>query len=71
MHAATQGPYSALAQAEEELARLQREITSEELRLAAIRLLRTTVEESRNAALGCSGGSSGSRRNAYAAAHRW
>ena len=51
MHAATQGPYSALAQAEEELARLQREITSEELRLAAIRLLRTTVEESRNAAL--------------------
>ena len=51
MHAATQGPYSALAQAEEELARLKREITSEELRLAAIRLLRTTVEESRNAAL--------------------
>ena len=51
MHAATQGPYSALAQAEEELARLKREISSEELRLAAIRLLRTTVEESRNAAL--------------------
>ena len=51
MHAAAQGPYSALAQAEEELARLKREITSEELRLAAIRLLRTTVEESRNAAL--------------------
>ena len=51
MHAATQGPYSALAQAEEELARLKREIASEELRLAAIRLLQTTVEESRNAAL--------------------
>ena len=51
MHAAAQGPYSALAQAEEELARLKRKITSEELRLAAIRLLRTTVEESRNAAL--------------------
>ena len=51
MHAAAQGPYSALAQAEEELARLKRKITSEELRLVAIRLLRTTVEESRNAAL--------------------
>ena len=51
MHAAAQGPYSALAQVEEELARLKREITSEELRLAAIRLLRTTVEESRNATL--------------------
>ncbi len=51
MHAAAQGPYSALARAEEEVARLKREIASEELRLAAIRLLRTTVEESRNAAL--------------------
>ena len=51
LHAATQGPYSALAQAEEELARLKREIASEELRLAAIRLLQTTVEESRNAVL--------------------
>lgn len=51
MHAAAQGPYSALARAEEELARLKREIASEELRLAAIRLLRTTVQESRNAAL--------------------
>ena len=51
MHAAAQGPYSALARAEEELARLKREIASEELRLAAIRLLRTTVEETRNAAL--------------------
>ena len=51
MHAATQGPYSALARAEEELARLKRESAGEELRLAAIRLLRTTVEESRNAAL--------------------
>ena len=50
-HAAAQGPYSALARAEEELARLKREIASEELRLAAIRLLRTTVEETRNAAL--------------------
>ena len=51
MHAAAQGPYSALGRAEEEVARLKREIASEELRLAAIRLLRTTVEESRNAAL--------------------
>ena len=51
MHAAAQGPYSALARAEEELARLKREIASEELGLAAIRLLRTTVEETRNAAL--------------------
>ena len=33
------------------MARLKREIASEELRLAAIRLLRTTVEDSRNAAL--------------------
>ncbi len=51
MHAAAQGPYSGLCRAEEEVARLKREIASEELRLAAIRLLRTTVEESRNAAL--------------------
>ena len=71
MHAATQGPYSALAQAEEELARLQREITSEELRLAAIRLLRTTVEESRNAALAAVAAPVEVGRNAYAAAHRW
>ena len=51
MHAAAQGPYSGLCRAEEEVARLKREIASEELRLAAIRLLRTTVEDSRNAAL--------------------
>ena len=51
MHAAAQGPYSGLCRAEEEVARLKREIASEELRVAAIRLLRTTVEDSRNAAL--------------------
>lgn len=51
MHAAAQGPYSAWARAEEEVARLKSETASEEFRLAAIRLLRTTVEESRNAAL--------------------
>lgn len=46
-----QGPYSALARAEEEVARLNREIASEELQMAAIRLLRMTVEQARNAAL--------------------
>ncbi len=51
MQVSAQGPYSALARAEEEVARLKREIASEELQMAAIRLLRTTVEQSRNAAL--------------------
>lgn len=51
MHVSAQGPYSALARAEEEVVRLNREIASEELQMAAIHLLRTTVEQSRNAAL--------------------
>ena len=51
MHVSAQGPYSALARAEEEVVRLNREIASEELQMAAIRLLQTTVEQSRNAAL--------------------
>jgi len=51
MHVSAQGPYSALARAEEEVVRLNREIASEELQMAAIRLLRTTVEQARNAAL--------------------
>jgi uncharacterized protein YhaN len=51
MHASAQGPYSALARAEEEVARLNREVASDELRLAAIRLLRTTAEQTRSEAL--------------------
>ncbi len=51
MHVSAQGPYSALARAEEDVARLEREIASEELRLGAIRLLRTVVDQSRNEAL--------------------
>lgn len=51
MHVSAQGPYSALARADEDVARLEREITGEELRLGAIRLLRTVVDQSRNEAL--------------------
>jgi uncharacterized protein YhaN len=51
MHVSVQGPYSALARAEEDVARLEREIASEELRLGAVRLLRTIVDQSRNEAL--------------------
>ena len=51
MHVSAQGPYSALARAEEDVARLEREIASEELRLGAVRLLRTIVDQSRNEAL--------------------
>lgn len=48
---AAQGPYSALAQADEEVARLKQEIESEEGRIAAIRLLRETVASCRKEAL--------------------
>jgi DNA repair exonuclease SbcCD ATPase subunit len=51
MHVSAQGPYSALARADEDVARLEREIASEELRLGAVRLLRTAVDQSRNEAL--------------------
>lgn len=46
-----QGPYSALAQAEEEVARLQRALTSEHLRVAAVKLLRDTTVQCRTEAL--------------------
>lgn len=46
-----QGPYSALGRAEEEVARLRRELAAEELRVAAVRLLRETVVGCRAAAL--------------------
>ena len=71
MHAATQGPYSALAQAEEELARLQREITSEEFAAGCDSPAADNGGRVSKRGTRCSGGSSGSRRNAYAAAHRW
>jgi len=41
------GPYSALAQADEEVARLRRELATEEIRVAAIKLLRETVMQCR------------------------
>lgn len=46
-----QGPYSALAQTEEEVARLRRELAGEELRVAAVKLLRDTVVQCRAEAL--------------------
>jgi DNA repair protein SbcC/Rad50 len=46
-----QGPYTALARAEEAVARLERETAADELRLAAIRLLHDTVEQCRRAAI--------------------
>jgi len=46
-----QGPYSALARAEEEVVRLQRDLEAEELRVAAIKLLRDTVTQCRAEAL--------------------
>lgn len=46
-----QGPYSALARTEEEVARLRRELAIEELRVAAVKLLRDTVAECRSAAV--------------------
>ena len=48
---AAQGPYSALARAEEDVARLRRELATEEVRVAAVKLLRDTVAECRGAAL--------------------
>jgi DNA repair exonuclease SbcCD ATPase subunit len=51
MHVSAHGPYSVLARAEEDVARLEREIASEELRLGAVRLLRAIVDQSRNEAL--------------------
>lgn len=41
------GPYSALAQADEEVACLRRELATEEIRVAAIKLLRETVMQCR------------------------
>ena len=46
-----QGPYSALARTEEEVVRLRRELAAEELRVAAVKLLRDSVAECRSAAL--------------------
>ena len=46
-----QGPYSALARTEEEVARLRRELAIEELRIAGVKLLCDTVAECRSAAL--------------------
>ena len=71
MHAAAQGPYSALAQAEEELARLKREITSEELRAGRDSSVANNGGRISKCGARCNSGSSGSRRNAYVAAHRW
>ncbi|MBI3801753.1 MAG: hypothetical protein HY268_32890 [Deltaproteobacteria bacterium] len=46
-----QGPYSALVQAEEEIATLREEVAREELRTNAVRLLRDTVTQCRVEAL--------------------
>ena len=46
-----QGPYSALATAEERVAQLQHEVTREELRVEAIRLLHDTVSACRSEAI--------------------
>jgi DNA repair exonuclease SbcCD ATPase subunit len=46
-----QGPYSALARAEEEVARLRRELAGEELRVAAVKLLWDTLAQCRAEAL--------------------
>ncbi len=46
-HLSVQGPYSALALAQEELARLERQVAEEESRTAAIRLLHDTVAQCR------------------------
>jgi len=46
-----QGPYSALARAEEDVVRLERDLEAEELRVAAIKLLRDTVAQCRAEAL--------------------
>lgn len=46
-----QAPYSALARAEEDVAKLRRELTVEELRVSAVKLLRDTVAQCRAEAL--------------------
>lgn len=48
---AAQGPYSALAQAQEEAAKLARELERETAREAAVRLLQDTVKQCRSEAL--------------------
>src|SRR4030042_7093433 len=48
---AAKGSYSALAQAEEEVAQFQEEIRREELRMDAIRLLYDTLNQCRNEAV--------------------
>ncbi|MBP1683972.1 MAG: hypothetical protein H6Q33_115 [Deltaproteobacteria bacterium] len=48
---AMQGPYTALARADETVARLERETATEALRVAAIRLLHDTVAQCRSAAI--------------------
>ncbi|MCI0587997.1 MAG: hypothetical protein L0323_14285 [Planctomycetes bacterium] len=48
---AAQGPYSELARAEEEVARLEGEISREDLRVGAVRLLRETIASCRRDAL--------------------
>jgi len=50
-HLSAQGPYSTLAQAEEEVAELERRISEEELRVAAIRLIHEMVAQCRVEAL--------------------
>ncbi len=50
-HLAAQGPYSALTEAEEEVAMLKEEIAREELRTIAVQLLRDTVVQCRAEAL--------------------
>ena len=50
-HLSAQGPYSALAQAEEEVAALKEAISREELRSGAVRLLRDKVAQCRAEAL--------------------
>ncbi len=50
-HLAAQGPYSALTEAEEEVAALKEESTQEELRTIAVQLLRDTVVQCRAEAL--------------------
>jgi len=48
---AARGPFSALAQADEEVAHLRRELATEELRVAAVKLLRDIMAECRAEAL--------------------
>ena len=45
------GPYSTMVLADEDVAKLQRELAAEELRVAAVKLLRDTVAECRSAAV--------------------